>query len=114
MFARDDSGDHLATDRGRGLFAPALPCPVGAVHIVEPRDARVEPEVLTEVAAHALGKELLPSVPIFRQGGVGVGLLERRNVRIFLFVSAIDACRTRVEEAIDARLLRRQDHVGVR
>ena len=68
----------LAADRGRRLLAAAVPGAVRAVDVVEAGHARLEAEVLAEVAAHALAEELLPAVAVFRHRGIGVGFLERR------------------------------------
>ena len=56
--------DDLAADGGRRLLAAAVPGAVRAVDVVEAGHARLEAEVLAEVAAHALGEELLPAVAV--------------------------------------------------
>src|SRR5688572_11872539 len=68
--------DDLAADRGGGLLAAAFPGAERAVDVVEARDARRDLPVLAEVAAHALGEELLPAVAVLRHRRVGVLFLQ--------------------------------------
>src|SRR5205807_2012962 len=58
-----------------------------AVDVVVARDAGRQPEVLGEVPAHSLTKELLPAVTVFGLGWVGVALLQRADVRSALLRS---------------------------
>ena len=73
----------------------------------------MQPEVLTEVSAHALAEELLPPIAILRQGGVGVALLQAWVVRVGLLVGGVDTCRGRVEEALCLLLLCGLQHVRI-
>src|SRR5205814_9160253 len=57
--------DDLAADRGGGFFAASGPCAQRAVDVVIAGDAALHAVVLFEVAAHALGEELLPTVAVF-------------------------------------------------
>src|SRR5581483_4194919 len=84
---------HLAADRGRGLLPPAGPGDVGPVDVVVPGDTGGEAEVLAEVAAHALGEELLPSVAVLGLGRVGIGLDQRASVRTELPFGRVDTGR---------------------
>ena len=105
--------DDLAADGGGGLFAAAGPGAEGAVDVVEAGDAALEAVVLFEVAAHALGEELLPAVAVFGQGGIGVGFLEGDDVGVGLLVGVVDAGGGGVEEALDAFVAGGHEHVGV-
>ena len=56
-----------------GAFSrPPSQVPYGPYTLWKRATRVVEPEVLAEVAAHALGEELLPAVPVLRHGRVGV------------------------------------------
>src|SRR5271166_1743403 len=75
VFAGMFSLQHLAADGGRRFFASAHPCAEGAIDVMEARNAGLEAKILTEVAAHALGEELFPSVAVLWHGGVCVFFL---------------------------------------
>ena len=70
--ARELRGDDLPADRRRRLLAAAVVGAVRAVDVVVTRDARLEPEVLAEVTAHALAEQLFPPVAVLRHRGVRV------------------------------------------
>ena len=58
---------------------------------MEPVNPDVHSEVLLEVLAEALGKQLLPSIPVFRDSRIGIALLEGRNIGFLLTVIRVDA-----------------------
>src|SRR5215471_17556647 len=70
--------DHFAADSGRGLLAASIPGTVGAVDVMEPRDASLQAEVLAEMSAHAFAEEFFPTVAIFRHSWIGVFFFEAR------------------------------------
>jgi hypothetical protein len=77
------------------------------------RHTGLEAEVLVEMTAHALAEELLPAVAVLGHGGVGVGLLQSGDVGSRLLVGRVHAGGGGVEEALDAEILGRLEHVGV-
>ena len=62
---------HLAAERGRRLLAAALPGAVGAVYVVEPPDAALEPKVL--LGGQAVGGGSVRRAGWGRLGAVGGG-----------------------------------------
>ena len=84
--------DHFAADGGGRFFAAAVPGAVRTVDVVEARHARVQAEILAEVAAHALAEQLLPAVAVFGQRRVSVLFLQPGIVGI---ASACRRCRRR-------------------
>jgi hypothetical protein len=65
------------------------------------------------VPAHALAEQLLPAIAVFRHGGVGIGLLERRDVSVDLLIRVVDTGRAGVEEAVNVGVSRRHQQVRV-
>ena len=59
-------GPHLAAEGSRSLFPAALPGAVGAVDVVEPRDADIDAEVLAVVHAQLFARQLLQAIRILR------------------------------------------------
>ncbi len=105
--------DDLAADGGGSLFAAAGPGAEGAVDVVVAGDAGLDAVVLFEVAAHALGEELLPAVAVFGQRGVGVRFLEGDDVGVGLLFGVVDAGGGGVEETLDTLVAGGHEHVGV-
>jgi len=105
--------DDFATDGSRSFFAAACPCPERAVDVVVTGDASLKAVVFFEVAAHALGEELLPTVAVFGKRGVGVLFFEGDDVGVGLLFGVVDAGRGGVEEALDPLVACGHDHVGV-
>src|SRR5580704_17615074 len=58
--------DDFAADRSGSLFTAAVPGSPGTVNVVEASDSRLESKVFAEMTAHSFGKQLLPSVAVFR------------------------------------------------
>jgi hypothetical protein len=105
--------DDFAADGGGSLLAAAGPGAERAVDVVIAGDAGLETIVFFEVAAHALGKEFLPAVAVFRECRVGVLFLERDDVGVGLLFGVVDAGGGGVEEALDTFVACGHDHVGV-
>ena len=112
-FAAEFGVDHLAANGGGSFLAAAVPGAMRAIDIVVAGHAGLEAEVLPEVAAHAFAEEFFPAIAILRHRGIGVGFLEGGYVGIALFVRIVDAGAGGIKEALDARFLRGDQHVGV-
>jgi hypothetical protein len=84
-----------------------------AVDVVEARQPDREPEVLHEVAAHALAEELLPAVAVLGQRGIRVALLERGHPRLGLPSGRVDAGGRGEEEELRAEVSRGEQHLRV-
>jgi len=63
--------------------------------------------------AHALRKQFLPAVAVFRERRVGVLFFQRGRLESFLLVAFIDASGRSVEEALGPMLYRRLQHVCI-
>jgi hypothetical protein len=63
--------------------------------------------------AHALRKQFLPAVAVFRERRVGVLFFQRGRLESFLLVAVIDASGRSVEEALGPMLYRRLQHVCI-
>src|SRR4051812_43295609 len=83
----------FSTDRGGGLLAPALEGPVRAVDVVVTDGDSAHPEVLGEVPAHALRKELLPSITVLGHCRVSIVLTQRLHLCLGLLVGCVYAGR---------------------
>ncbi len=105
--------DHFSADGGRRLLATAQPRAVWSVHIVVAGDARLNAEVLAEVAAHALAEQLLPPVSVLWHRRIGIRFLQRDNVLRDLLVRCIHARRGGIKKALDTELPRRHQQVRV-
>ena len=112
MLARQLGLDDLAAHRGGGLLAATVIGAFRPVDVVVAGDAGRHAVILAVVAGHAFAEQLLPAVAVFRQGRIGVGFLQRRDVGLGLLVAVVDAGRRRIEEARHARLLGGDQHVG--
>src|SRR5204862_6933129 len=93
--------DYLPADRRRCLLAPAVVGAERAIDVVVARNPRLEPEVLDEMAAHALAEEFLPAVAVFRHRGIAVGLPERGDCCAGLLFRCVDTSRRGIEIAFD-------------
>ena len=83
-------------------LAPTGPGALGAEHVVVAGDLVLNARVLAEVAAHPLGEQLLPAVPVLGVGRVGVGFLERDDVCVGLESEWVHAGRRGEEVSLDA------------
>src|SRR5689334_2517589 len=104
---------HLPADRGRGFLSSTF---VGAQRpedVVKPDHTSVEAMVFQVVPALPLREQLLPAVPVFRIGRVGILFAKRCDVHGVLPIAGIHAGRRGVEIALDAMLPRRLEHVDV-
>ena len=79
---------------------------------MEARNPRFQAKILVEVAAHALGKELLPAIAILRQGWISILFLQRNNFIILLLVAVVDTGRRGVEETLYAAIARGHQHMS--
>jgi len=79
---------------------------------MEARDAGFQAEVLMEVAAHALGEELLPAITVLRHGRVRVFLFQRNHFVLFLLIAVVNAGRRGVKEAFYAAIARGHQQCG--
>src|SRR5207245_23550 len=78
---RHQRGDHLAANRGRRLFPPAVIRPMRPVDVVIAPDARGQAEVLVKMATHPLAEQLLPAIAVLRPRLIRIGLLQWTDIR---------------------------------
>jgi hypothetical protein len=88
--AEGDLGD-LAGQCGRRLLAAALPRAERTVDIVVPGDPGFQAVVLTEMASHPFGEQLLPAIAVLRVGRICVRLGEGGDVRVGLLLGVVHA-----------------------
>src|SRR5439155_24270824 len=88
--ARQFGLGNLPANGGRGLLPPTFERAERAVHVVVPRDACREAEVLGEVSTHPLAKELLPPVTVFRHRGVSIFFPQRQRISSDLLFRSVD------------------------
>src|SRR5581483_10119712 len=80
---------HLSGDRGGCLLAATVIGSVRPVDVVIPGDPRLDAEVVAEVAAHALGEQLLPAVPVLGHGRVGILFAQGGHRSVLLEVDVV-------------------------
>src|SRR3954464_9497436 len=97
VLASQDRGGDLSGDRCRCFLPSTVPGALWPIHVVIPSYTCLKAKVVAEVSAHALGEELLPSIPILRHSGVSVCFFEGPDIAIQLFVCRIHASGGRVE-----------------
>jgi len=80
---------------------------------VIPSNSGLETEVLTEVAAHALGEQFFPSVTILGQGGIGIGLFESGNMVFLLLLTVVNTGGRSIKKPFNARLFGRHAQMRI-
>jgi hypothetical protein len=90
VVAGELGGRDLPADGRRCLLPAAGIGPERAIDIVVSGHPRLEPIVIEEVTAHPLGEQLLPPIPVLRQGRVGVLLPQRDHAGVDLPVDVVD------------------------
>src|SRR5882724_12113317 len=111
--SREHGLSNLSAYRRRSLLAPAVVCPERSEHVVKTGHSCSQAEVLAEMPAHSLAEELLPPIAVLRHGRIRVVFPEAGHARVSLLVVRVDAGRGREEEALDARLPRGDEQMGV-
>src|SRR5215472_11096328 len=77
VVARKLRFEHLAAYGRRRLLAASHPGALWTVHVVITCNSALQTEIFLEMPAHALTKQLFPSVTVLGERRVGVGLLQR-------------------------------------
>src|ERR1039457_4095370 len=93
--------DDLATERGGGLLAAAVPGAIRAIDVVKAGDVRLHAALGPVFLAEHFGNELLPAVTALGHRRIGVGFLQRADFRILLKQDVVGAGRRGIKVIAD-------------
>ena len=105
--------DDLAADSCRSLLTSPVPCSVGSIDVVEPRNGCLETALRPVFLTEHLGHEFLPTVASFGHRRKSVGLLQSQRVRIFLQFDIVCTSGGGEEITLGPGPIRRLNHMRV-